>query len=55
MIPLSQIYKREKIILTIKNSKDLIKERDRGMTAEHTRVYRRATTFLDKELYGKSK
>lgn len=34
-------------------SKDLIKERDRGMTAEHTRVYRRATTFLDKELYGK--
>lgn len=26
MIPLSQIYKREKIILTIKNSKDLIKE-----------------------------
>lgn len=26
MIPLSQLYKREKIILTVKNSKDLIKE-----------------------------
>lgn len=26
MIPLSQIYKRDKIILTIKNSKNLVKE-----------------------------